>query len=126
MSGKDMTISDFMSRHPGQDLASPNEIIPISFQSSELLNNTDTLCQAKKTPTPVRRSNKKDNKDNQAQPGEVAPIWPLTGETRKPEHVQQPQPIQKQRQPQTPVVHAEVQAPIEPPEPEVPTEGSNA
>ena len=29
--GKDMTISDFLSRHPGQDLASPNEIIPISF-----------------------------------------------------------------------------------------------
>ena len=33
MRGKDMTISDFLSRHPGQDLASTNEIIPISFQS---------------------------------------------------------------------------------------------
>ena len=28
-----MIISDFLSRHPGQDLAYPNEIIPISFQS---------------------------------------------------------------------------------------------
>ena len=36
MRGKDMTISDFLSRHPGQDSASPNEIIPISFQSREL------------------------------------------------------------------------------------------
>ena len=39
--GKDMKISDFLSRHPGQDLTSPNEIIPISFQSRELLNNAD-------------------------------------------------------------------------------------
>ena len=38
-----MTVSDFLSRHPGQDLASPNEIIPISFQIRELLNNADTL-----------------------------------------------------------------------------------
>ena len=27
--GKDMTVSDFISRHPGQDLASQNEIIPM-------------------------------------------------------------------------------------------------
>ena len=33
--GKDMTVSDFLSGHPVQDLASPNEIIPISFQSKE-------------------------------------------------------------------------------------------
>ena len=31
--GKDVTVSDFLSRHPGQDLASPNEIIPISFKA---------------------------------------------------------------------------------------------
>ena len=67
--GKDMTISDFLSRHPGQDLASPNEIIPISFQSRELLNNTDILCLAKKKPTPVRRVTSMT-----AQPGEVASI----------------------------------------------------
>ena len=53
--GKDMTISDFLSRHPGQDLASPNEIIPISFLSKELLNDTDICCPAKKPPTPVKR-----------------------------------------------------------------------
>ena len=38
-----MTISDFLSRHPGYDLASLNEIIPISFQIRELLNNADKL-----------------------------------------------------------------------------------
>ena len=52
--GKDITISDFLSRHPGQDLASPNEIIPISFQSKELLNDTDICSPAKKPPTPVK------------------------------------------------------------------------
>ena len=50
-----MTISDFLSRHPGQDLASPNEIIPISFISKELLNDTDICCPAKKPSTPVKR-----------------------------------------------------------------------
>ena len=77
--GKDMAISDFLSRLPGQDLASPNEIIPISFQSREMLNNTDILCPAKKTPTQVKRVTRRT-----AQPGEIVPIWPLTGKTRKP------------------------------------------
>ena len=89
--GKDVTVSDFLSRHPGQDLASPNEIIPISFQSKELLNNTDIFCPAKKPPTPVKRVTRRT-----AQPGEMAPIWPLTSETRKPEHVAHQQPIQRQ------------------------------
>ena len=80
-----MTISDFLSRHSGQDLASPNEIILISFQSRELLNRTDILCPAKKTPTPIKRVPRRT-----AQPGEVAPIWPLTGETGRPEHIPQP------------------------------------
>ena len=79
-----MTVSDFLSRHPGQDLASPNEIIPISLQSRELLNNTDIFCPAKKPPTLVKRVTIRT-----AQPGEVAPIWPLTGETRKPKYVPQ-------------------------------------
>ena len=113
-----MTVSDFLSRHPGQELVSLNEIIPISFQSRESLNNTDIFCPAKKLPIPVKRVTRVA-----AQPGEVAPIWPLTGETRRPEHVpQQQQPIQRQRQPQTFLVLAEVHAPMEPPEPEVPTE----
>ena len=80
-----MTISDFLSRHPGQDLASPNEIIPISFQSKELLNDTDICFPAKKLSTPNKRVTRT------AQPGEVAPIWPLTGDTRKPEHIPQQQ-----------------------------------
>ena len=90
MRGKDMTISDFLPRHPGQDLASPNEIIPISFQNSGLLNNIDILCPAKKILTPVKRVTRRT-----AQPGEVIPIWQLKGETRKPEHVSQPQPVQR-------------------------------
>ena len=93
--GKDKIISDFLSRHPGNDSAPPNYIIPIYFQSRELLNNTDTLYSVKKTHTPVKRVTRMT-----VLTGEVASIWPLTGETRKPEHVPQPQPIQKQKQPQ--------------------------
>ena len=50
-----MTISDFLSRHPGQDLASTNEMIPISFQSQEVLTDTNICCPAKKSSTPVKR-----------------------------------------------------------------------
>ena len=114
--GKDMTISDFLSRHPGQDLASPNEIIPISFQSKELLNDTDICCPAKKPSTPVKRVTRRT-----AQPGEVAPISPLTGDTRKPELVPQQQ-TQRQIQPHKIVVQAEVHCPMEPLEAEVPTD----
>ena len=59
LGGKEITISDFLSGNPGQDLASPNEKIPISFQSRELLNNTGILCQARKTPIPVRTVKRK-------------------------------------------------------------------
>ena len=111
-----MTISDFLSRNPGQDLASPNEIIPISFQSQELLTNTDICCPVKKPSTPVKRVTRRT-----VQPGEVAPIWSLTGDTRKPEHVPQ-QPTQRPVQPYKRVVQAEVHTPMEPLEPEVPTD----
>ena len=33
MRDKDMTVSNFLSRHPGQDLASPNEIILFHFKA---------------------------------------------------------------------------------------------
>ena len=59
----------------------------------------------------VKRVNKKDRT--------VAPICPLTGDTRKPEHVPQ-QPTQRQVQPHKIVVPTEVHAPMEPLEPEVP------
>ena len=79
-----------------------------------MLNSTDILGPAKKTPTLVRRVTRRT-----AQPGELAPIWPLMGETRRPEHVAQPETIHKQRQPQKYVVHAKVHAPMELREPEV-------
>ena len=109
-----MKISDFLSRHPGQDLASPN------FQNKELFNNTDICCPVKKPPTPVKTVTRRTT-----QPGEVAPIWALTSEMREPEHVpqqQHQQPVQRQIQPQKLVVKAEGHAPIDLPEPEVPME----
>ena len=82
--GEDMTISDFLSRHPGHNIASQNEIIPISFQIRELLSNSDKwdniiealkdldrlnivvdiFCQAKEVPSTFKRVTRKT-----AQPG---------------------------------------------------------
>ena len=59
-----MTISDFLSRHLGQELLLQNEIIHISFQSQELLTDTDICCPAKKPSTPVKRVTRRT-----AQPG---------------------------------------------------------
>ena len=84
-----MTISDFLSRHPGNDVASPNEIIPIAFQMRYLFNNADKLdsiieasndldslntivdilSPSKKAPFPVKRVTRRTS-----HPGEVAPI----------------------------------------------------
>ena len=78
----------------------------------------DILCPAKKTPSCVKKVTRRI-----AQPGEVAPIWPLTGEKENLEHVPQPQAVQKQMQLQKHVVHArEYHAPMEQPEPGVPIE----
>ena len=121
-----MTISDFLSRHAGHDVPSPNEVIPISFQIQELLNNTEKMANiiealkdldrlntmanipAKKAPSPVKRVTRRI-----AQPGEEAPIWPLTGETRRPEHV--PQPVQRQIQLHKHVVQVDVHVSTETP-----------
>ena len=37
--GDDMKIADFLSRHPDNDLDSPNEIIPISFVMTDILHD---------------------------------------------------------------------------------------
>ena len=74
----------------------------------------DILCPARKAPSPVKRVIRRT-----VQPGEVAAVWPLTGETRKPEYLSQPQPVQKQKQSHKHVVQAEVHVLMEPPKPEV-------
>ena len=48
----------------------------------------DIVCPAKKATSSVKRVTRRT-----VQPGEVASIWPLKDETRKPEHVSQPQPV---------------------------------
>ena len=111
-----MTVSFFLSRHQGQYLASSNDILIISFQSKELLNNTDILHSAKKPPTPVKRVTRRTT-----QPREVASIWPLTDETRKPEHTVTTINSETKKTPKH-VVHTKVYAPMEPPEPEIPDE----
>ena len=104
--------NDFFSRHPGNDLASPNEIILISFQIRELLNNedkldniivalkylerlntiVDILCPAKKAPSPVKRVTRRT-----AQPGRSSSNMAIDRQNREPGHV--PHPLQRQMQP---------------------------
>ena len=41
--GDDMKVADFLSRHPDNDLDSPNEIIPISFVMSDILHDNKNI-----------------------------------------------------------------------------------
>ena len=72
----------------------------------------DILCQAMKALSQIKRVTKEMD-----QPGEVAPIWPLRGKTRRPEHY--PQPVQRKIHLHKHVVQVEVHASREPPEPVV-------
>ena len=38
-----MKVADFLSRHPDNDLDSPNEIIPISFVMTDILNDSKNI-----------------------------------------------------------------------------------
>ena len=98
MKGKYIAVSDFLSRYPGHDLTSPNQIILIYFQIKELLHNSDQLdliiealehpdrhyvtidilCSAKQTSSHVKRVIRRT-----AQPEEVASIRPLRVKTRR-------------------------------------------
>ena len=66
LKGKEMHISDFLSRHPDNDNDSPNEIIPIAFLVHDVCNVV-TRSMSKKAET------------------EVPSMYPLKGEHRWPE-----------------------------------------
>ena len=96
-----MTLSDFLSRHPACELASPNEIIPISFHIRELINNAnkldntidalkylgrlntivDIFCPPKKAPCLV----KSHKKNSLTMRGSFK--MATEGEVRRPEHI---------------------------------------
>ena len=64
----------------------------------------DVLCPAKEATSPVRKIT-------------TALIWPLRGEQRTPEHIEQP--IQRQMRTNKYMVQVEIHASIKPPMPEV-------
>ena len=89
MKGKDMHVSDFLSRHPGDDKCPDNEIIPISFSMEEVITNRQKLFRIKAiladpkaledvfmTALPMTLRSR----------GPGAKIYPLQGDKRKPEH----------------------------------------
>ena len=49
LKGKDMHISDFLSRHADHDTDSPNEIIPIAFMAEEITKMDDFLSSIPST-----------------------------------------------------------------------------
>ena len=90
-----------------------DNIIEMLKDLDRLNTIVDILCPTKKGPSPVKRATGRT-----VQPRGVAPISPLTGETRDSEHV--PQPVQRQMQPHKHVVQVEVHTTVEPTEPEDP------
>ena len=70
LKGKEMHISDFLSRHPDNDTDSPNEIIPIAFLAKD-------ICHVV-----TRSMSKKAEAD-------IPTMYPLKGEHRKPEKAKQ-------------------------------------
>ena len=87
MKGKDMHVSDFLSRHPGDDRHPQNEIIPISFNVIDVMENQTKLHGIRKIledekvlsrllemVTVMTRSK-----------GKAPPVYPLRGDHKKPE-----------------------------------------
>ena len=137
LKGKEMFISDFLSRHPGNDTSSPHEIIPISFRIHEDENNDDyyiafhssefhpdkwfsDLTEWEETIISVyeqafvttRSQSKKENKP-------VANIYPLKGKFKKPEY-ETPDPIPAPLPPPQPIVQPDpIPEPIQLPEPQL-------
>jgi len=96
LKGKEMHVSDFLSRHPGKDTSSPNEIIPIAFllnkcMSDKSIANT-ALTNAWQTEDLCLVTTRQQTQQNGEQPPR---IWPLRGEHKKPEnmgHMPEPEP----------------------------------
>ena len=103
MKGKDMFVSDFLSRHPGDDRYPQNEIIPISFDVSEITDDSKRLkfvqyllerpgqldgLMAVSYPHMTMRVTRSRGKKHGL---EVKPIYPMVGEHKKPEHQEQPE-----------------------------------
>ena len=93
LKGKEMHVSDFLSRHPGKDTSSPNEIIPIAF----LLNNQSDEAIPETLLTATRQTKDQcmvTTRHQSKKKGDQLPtIWPLKGEHKKPEHMPKPEPF---------------------------------
>ena len=114
--GKEMYVSDYLSRHPICSEESPHEVIPITFYIADILQTSQRMHQKhKKTEIKITENELKSilqlpldykfkkrsqiindlkittrsgaKKDDQVPP----PIWPLKGDHRKPEYQGTPQ-----------------------------------
>ena len=98
LKGKDMNISDFLSRHPDNDDGSPNEIIPIAFQILEELDmigsvDFSMLCTQIEDFTYLNEILDEHMCDgcyvttrSQTKDVQVPSIYPLQHDVKRPEH----------------------------------------
>ena len=92
LKGKEMYISDFLSRHPDNDTGSPNEIIPIAFMSVENVGfHSSTLTDNWhnfEDPNKIIESHVCDKCfiSTRSMTRDVPQMYPLTGDNRKPEY----------------------------------------
>jgi hypothetical protein len=98
MKGRDLHLTDFLSRHPtDDDDPTATEIIPISFMMNDSLEELDflnNLCTVLETETSEMSDYdqihteflKVHTRRSQPPDDTVKDIYPLTGDTRKPEH----------------------------------------
>ncbi len=89
MKGKDMHVSDFLSRHPGEGNTPQNEIIPISFDVMDIAKNQSKLHAIHQVLTDEKLLMIVNDTVNvmTRRHGKVPSIYPLRGEHRLPEHV---------------------------------------
>ncbi len=130
MKGKDMHVSDFLSRHPGEDGSPQNEIILISFEIMEIEQNQTRLHKIHEM---LKNEEALDSMLEIISPdqlmittrsrGKAPPIYPLRGDHKLLEHTgiipqqedDQDQDLNPERDQIYPEENPEVEAPREKP-----------
>ena len=89
--GDDMKVADLLSRHPDNDLDSPNEIIPISFVMSDILHDNKNID---KIVSMINMNNHECDRCMVITRGMTkiaqAKVPPIQSSTKKPEYSKQP------------------------------------
>ena len=147
LKGKEMFVTDFLSRNPDNDTDSPNEIIPIAFllkDATEEWDNKKPLVRKKQKIVNAHNcfkclpSDKSDGKEDslfvmtrsmaKAEGAAVPLMYPLQGDHKRPEvsqtgmiktPIQQERPVPLQKAQQPTVIQPQPQQQLQPVQPQV-------